>query len=74
MRLLKELANIFQLEERGQLITRDGRQFLKLKDICWETDNANVKCELAIPANNDYYSHGHFAILDVKAIISVNPK
>lgn len=75
MQLLKTIANILNpLEERGQLVEREGKQFIKLRDICWETENSHVKCELAIPATQDYYSHNQYAIVDVKAIISVRPK
>ncbi len=75
MNLLSTLANILQPhEERGQLIEREGKQYIKLRDICWETPNNNVKCELAIPCNTDCYSHGQAAVVDVKAIISVSPK
>lgn len=75
MQLLKTIANILNpLEERGQLIEREGKQFIKLRDICWETSSQHIKCELAIPANNNYYSHNQCAVVDVKAIISVRQK
>jgi hypothetical protein len=68
---LSSLANNLQpLEERGQLITREGKEYIKFRNFEWETTTHKVKCELAIPISDQYLSIGIYSICDVKAIFS----